>query len=280
MKGRPADHPVIVHLARAAQLDEWAVAVSPTGARRSRTRAGPARSRWSCGAAPRVSRRGDRRARHRRAAGARPAGRARAARRVRRWDRRAVGEPVRAGEPDDRGATCAPTSATTSTSCSTAARARSASSRRSSTAPAPSPAILRVGGVTRGADRGAARARDPAVGGATARAGHARVALRAERAGRGRRRPDTLAARAAELVARGRAGRRARTRPATSRLEPRTAVVPLAAPADVDAYAHELYAALREADDLGLDVVLAVAPPPTGLGAAVADRLRRAAAAD
>ena len=51
------------------------------------------------------------------------------------------------------------------------------------------------------------------------------------------------------------------------------ALVPLARSVDVAAYAHDLYRALREADALGLDVVLAIAPPPGGLGVAVADRL-------
>jgi L-threonylcarbamoyladenylate synthase len=52
----------------------------------------------------------------------------------------------------------------------------------------------------------------------------------------------------------------------------------LGAPHDDRAYAQGLYGWLREADRLGLDVVVAVPPPATGLGAAVADRLRRAAA--
>jgi L-threonylcarbamoyladenylate synthase len=56
---------------------------------------------------------------------------------------------------------------------------------------------------------------------------------------------------------------------------PRT--VTLATPANADEYAHLLYAALRRADVLGLDVVLAVPPPPEGIGRAVADRLQRAA---
>jgi L-threonylcarbamoyladenylate synthase len=57
---------------------------------------------------------------------------------------------------------------------------------------------------------------------------------------------------------------------------PPEAVV-LDAPADVDEYARVLYARLREVDRRGLDVVLAVPPPEVGVGAAVADRLRRAA---
>ena len=51
----------------------------------------------------------------------------------------------------------------------------------------------------------------------------------------------------------------------------------LDAGADVDEYAHVLYRRLREADALGLDVIVAVAPSPGGAGAAVTDRLRRAA---
>ena len=44
------------------------------------------------------------------------------------------------------------------------------------------------------------------------------------------------------------------------------------------AYAQCLYQRLREADRRGLDVLLAVPPPVTGIGSAVVDRLRRAAA--
>jgi L-threonylcarbamoyladenylate synthase len=46
---------------------------------------------------------------------------------------------------------------------------------------------------------------------------------------------------------------------------------------DATTYARVLYARLREADAMGLDVVVAVPPPPAGMGAAVADRLLRAA---
>jgi L-threonylcarbamoyladenylate synthase len=55
-------------------------------------------------------------------------------------------------------------------------------------------------------------------------------------------------------------------------------VVRLCAPVDADDYARVLYAALREADALRLPLVAAVAPPPGGIGAAVIDRLTRAAA--
>jgi L-threonylcarbamoyladenylate synthase len=54
--------------------------------------------------------------------------------------------------------------------------------------------------------------------------------------------------------------------------------VRLSEPTTVDDYARVLYAALREADALALTTVLAVTPPSDGIGAAVIDRLQRAAA--
>jgi L-threonylcarbamoyladenylate synthase len=59
-------------------------------------------------------------------------------------------------------------------------------------------------------------------------------------------------------------------------------VVVLDAPTDdagLAALAHGLYARLRAADAASADVVLAVLPDERGLGAAIADRLRRAASA-
>jgi L-threonylcarbamoyladenylate synthase len=50
-------------------------------------------------------------------------------------------------------------------------------------------------------------------------------------------------------------------------------------PPDTAEYARVLYASLREADQDGVDVILAVAPPDDGgMGTVVRDRLRRAAA--
>jgi len=51
----------------------------------------------------------------------------------------------------------------------------------------------------------------------------------------------------------------------------------LAVPADDAGFARELYAKLREADAAGVDLVVAVPPPASGLGLAVHDRLSRAA---
>jgi L-threonylcarbamoyladenylate synthase len=55
-------------------------------------------------------------------------------------------------------------------------------------------------------------------------------------------------------------------------------VVVLGSPDSDDEYARTLYRMLRAADEQALDVVVAVAPDGEGIGAAVADRLRRAAA--
>jgi L-threonylcarbamoyladenylate synthase len=135
------------------------------------------------------------------------------------------------------------------------------------------PRVLRLGGVTGARLRTLLGAELP-IGGTTRAPGtlashyapHARVELLAA---------GDVAARGAELADAGErvgllAGRE-------SRLDPAPGMVTLATPADADDYARVLYAALRQADVLGLDVVLAVAPPPEGIGAAVADRLRRAA---
>ena len=64
---------------------------------------------------------------------------------------------------------------------------------------------------------------------------------------------------------------------ALASIETPVGMVRLSAPATNDDYAHVLYAALREADALQLITVLAVLPNESGLGAAVIDRLKRAA---
>ena len=53
--------------------------------------------------------------------------------------------------------------------------------------------------------------------------------------------------------------------------------LPYPLPDDAAGMARELYAALRELDARGVDVVIATLPPAVGLGEAVGDRLRRAA---
>jgi L-threonylcarbamoyladenylate synthase len=51
----------------------------------------------------------------------------------------------------------------------------------------------------------------------------------------------------------------------------------LAAPATVEQYARDLYAALRAADAKGLSTVAVLQPEGEGLAAAIRDRLKRAA---
>ena len=101
VKGRPPDHPVIVHLGapRAARR-----VGAPRAARRHRARrrvlAGPAHP-GARARRPRARRR-HRRARHRRPPRARSTGGPGLVARVRRGSGRAVGQPVRPGEPHDR----------------------------------------------------------------------------------------------------------------------------------------------------------------------------------
>lgn len=64
---------------------------------------------------------------------------------------------------------------------------------------------------------------------------------------------------------------------ALASIETPIGMVRLSAPTSNDEYAHVLYAALREADALQLTTVLALLPDDSGLGAAVIDRLKRAA---
>ena len=135
------------------------------------------------------------------------------------------------------------------------------------------PRVLRLGAIT-GEQLRAVLGVEAPVGGTTRAPGtlashyapRARVEVLAD---------DDVLRRAGEL---GRAGERVgilAEREMPRELPPRT--VTLATPTGADGYARILYAALRQADVLGLDVVLAVPPEPAGIGLAVADRLRRAA---
>ena len=54
-------------------------------------------------------------------------------------------------------------------------------------------------------------------------------------------------------------------------------VIALCRPTDLVGYARDLYGALRQADSRGLQVVVAVLPPDEGVGHAIRDRLQRAA---
>ncbi|MBE7449630.1 MAG: threonylcarbamoyl-AMP synthase [Kofleriaceae bacterium] len=138
------------------------------------------------------------------------------------------------------------------------------------------PALLRPGGIARAAvaavlgrplAAGSATppgtcprtARRGQIGGSRARGPRRRRRDRGER--RRRRRPDRGAGAGAALAA--------AALPA--------AVTIRALPDDDAAMAHDLYAALRELDRGDVTTIVAALPAEAGLGAAVADRLRRAA---
>lgn len=137
------------------------------------------------------------------------------------------------------------------------------------------PAVVRLGGISREAIEELVGPTSLATAGSVAAPGTlpshyaptARVELTSAAA---------LAARATSLLAAGSSvgvlalGPRSPDLPA--------GVVVLASPVDDVEYARVLYPSLRAADRAGLDVVLAVAPDPVRIGAAVADRLERAAA--
>lgn len=87
---------------------------------------------------------------------------------------------------------------------------------------------------------------------------------------------EAIAERAAVLIGQGRRVGLLAPRRITGLPDGLQALPPAGSP---QAYARCLYQRLREADRRGFDVLLAVPPPETGIGAAVADRLRRAATA-
>ena len=89
------------------------------------------------------------------------------------------------------------------------------------------------------------------------------------------RRRTTPRGRRVALVPDGRGGRRRRP-PRSSATGTRVAVVDHGD--DLVTYARQLYAELRDADAAGADRIVAVLPPPRGLGHAIRDRLTKAAA--
>lgn len=53
-------------------------------------------------------------------------------------------------------------------------------------------------------------------------------------------------------------------------------MIRLAAPTTDEEYAQQLYAALRKADQLGIQRVVAITPAGDGIAVAIRDRLRKA----
>lgn len=271
VKGRPADHPVIVHLARADQLARWAAEIPPAAAVL-------ADACWPGPLTIVV----------RRAAGVLDA----VTGGLDTVGLRVPGHPLALALLDSFGGGLAAPSANRfgRVSPTTAAAVRDSfgddvdlvldggpcsvgveSTIVDCTA---EPRVLRLGGVT-GARLRELLGTDVPVGGATRAPGtlpsHYAPVARVEIV-EGR----DLDARAAALSTEGgRVGVLAEARHDPARFAP---LVTLATPNDADEYARVLYGALREADALGLDIVLAVPPEPHGIGRAVVDRLRRAAA--
>src|SRR4051812_21481207 len=267
VKGRPAEHPVIVHLAHAAQLDEWAVDVAPAA--------------------------------HALAAACWPGPLTVVVRRAARVPDEVTGGLDTVGlrvpvhplahallEVFDGGLAAPSANRFGRVSPTTADAVRTELGADvglvldggPSTVGVEStivdcttdpPRVLRVGGVT-AETLAEVLGAELAVGGTTRAPGtlashyapRARVELVSG---------DVLAARVAELADAGtRAGVLAE-REWADELTPQT--VTLATLRDADEYAHDLYAALRRADELGLAIVVAVPPAEMGIGAAVADRL-------
>jgi L-threonylcarbamoyladenylate synthase len=87
-------------------------------------------------------------------------------------------------------------------------------------------------------------------------------------------RPDQLALRANEIAGNGKKVAVLTNKPISF---DHSSIIGLPVPADINEMAHELYSLLRRVDELGCEVALVTVPPGEGLGAAIADRLCRAA---
>lgn len=271
VKGRPTAHPVIVHLARAEQLEDWAIEISPA----ARTLAD------ACWPGPltvvvrRSARVPDEVTGGLETVGIRIPGHplalallsafggGLAAPSANRFGRVSptTAAAVRAELGDDvplvlDGGASTVGVESTIVDCTTE-----------------SPRVLRVGGVTAEQLRSLLGVEVP-IGGATRAPG----TLASHYAPRARVEIVTVGEVVERALALERAGESVGVLAgAELQLDVPLRTVTLATPADADEYARVLYATLREADVLGLDVVLAVPPAATGIGRAVADRLLRAA---
>ncbi|MBI3181273.1 MAG: threonylcarbamoyl-AMP synthase [Myxococcales bacterium] len=136
------------------------------------------------------------------------------------------------------------------------------------------PAILRPGGVPREELERVLRRPLPVRGAGAVRVPGTRESHYAPRAG-------LVVAPLAELARRARAlaaqGKRVAVM-SPSRGELPGTIAHFQVPADPAGFARALYATLREIDQAGFEVIVAPEPPPEGVGLAVRDRLARASA--
>jgi L-threonylcarbamoyladenylate synthase len=277
-KGRPADHPVIVHLPDAAQLDMWAAAIPPAARRLAAAfwpgpltlilRRGSGASNLVTGGLDTV--------------GLRVPGHP-----VAQQLLRLFGGGI-AAPSANRFGRVSPTTAQhvldeldgrvdlilDGGPCTIGLESTIVDVSRGE------PAVLRPGGVTAeqlaevlGPFSSSPNSDAPRVSGSLEShyAPRARVELLS---------PDQIAARAAELVAQGKRVtvllREAEHHEAEPHSFPQSAVV-ISLPRDDVELARTLYATLRRVDELGCDVALTTLPIEEGVGTAIADRLRKAA---
>jgi L-threonylcarbamoyladenylate synthase len=277
VKGRPDDHPVIVHLGRADALDDWARAVPPA----ARTLAEACWPGPLTLVLPRSSRVPDEVTGGRDTVGLRVPDHPLARRLLRTF-----GGGVAAPSANRFGRVSPTTAADVRADlgadvdvvldggpCTVGVESTIVAFPGDGAA---EPVILRPGGVTPEQVEeltGRAVAVPPGItGGAPGTlASHYAPRARVVVAG-----ADDVAATAAAAAARGeRVGVLAEKLPD----DLPAGMVVLDPPHDAGEYARVLYARLRAADEAGVDVVLAVPPAAIGIGTAVVDRLRRAAGA-
>jgi L-threonylcarbamoyladenylate synthase len=136
------------------------------------------------------------------------------------------------------------------------------------------PVVLRPGGITH-------EAIEAALGVAPAQPADERVRAPGMHAAHYAPRAKVLLVAASELADQARrhaaSGRRVGVLGPAGAVVEGEGVVALPLPSTLDAYARELYALLREGDERGCDIIVASLPSEEGIGVAIADRLRRAA---
>jgi L-threonylcarbamoyladenylate synthase len=137
-----------------------------------------------------------------------------------------------------------------------------------------SPAILRPGAVTAEQVAAFLRSRVPAPAVNAPRVSGSLPSHYAPRARVEIVPPDALVPRAQELAAQG---QKVALLGAHGPLSGEPRIIVLEIPPDAAEFGRSLYAILREVDAVGCDVAVAGLPAEGGLGAAIADRLRRAA---